>query len=58
MAGYEKILDDLEQQVEKTETEFEEVKSEDPTDKEKRAKELIQEIEGQIEFLEEQMKKQ
>jgi uncharacterized protein YukE len=58
MNDYQEILDDLEKQVEKTENEFEEVKdSGQSSEKQEKAEELIQEIRGQIEFLEEQMDK-
>ena len=56
MNDYQEILNDLEKQVEKTEKEFEDVKDTGkPSDKQKKAADLIQEIKGQIEFLEEQM---
>lgn len=55
---YREVLNDLEEQVEKTEEEFQQVKGETSRDKQKKAEELIKQIKGQIEFLEEQMEKQ
>jgi septation ring formation regulator EzrA len=55
---YRDVLNDLEEQVEKTEEEFQQVKGETSRDKQKKAEELIKQIKGQIEFLEEQMEKQ
>lgn len=55
---YREILDDLESQVERTEREFEEVAQGDETEKHEKAEELMQEIKGQIEFLEDLMEKQ
>jgi septation ring formation regulator EzrA len=55
---YREVLNDLEQQVEKTEEEFEQVKGETSREKQQKAEELIKQIKGQIEFLEEQMEKQ
>jgi ABC-type Fe3+-hydroxamate transport system substrate-binding protein len=45
----------LETQVEQTEKEFDEVKENVGSDRQEKAEELIQEIESQIEFLEEQV---
>jgi ABC-type Fe3+-hydroxamate transport system substrate-binding protein len=58
MNDYQEVLNDLENQVERTEKEFEEVKdSGEASDKQERAQELMKEIKGQIEFLEKQMDK-
>ena len=58
MNDYKEVLNDLENQVERTEKEFEEVKdSGETSDKQERAEKLMKEIKGQIEFLEKQMEK-
>ena len=50
-------MDELETQVEQTEEEFDSFKGDIEPDKREKAENLINEIESQIEFLEEQMEK-
>ncbi|MFB6158319.1 MAG: hypothetical protein ABEJ95_01520 [Candidatus Nanohalobium sp.] len=55
MEQYREVLDDLEEQVEKTEQEFDQVKDMGSSEKQQEAEELINEIKSQISFLEKQM---
>lgn len=55
MSDYRDVLDNLETQVEQTEKEFDEVKGSINGDRKEKAEKLIDEIESQIEFLEDQM---
>ena len=57
MSDYRDIVDDLETQVEQTEKDFDSFKGDVEPEKREKAEQLIDEIEGQIEFLEEQMEK-
>jgi len=59
MTDYEKVLGELETEVEEVEDEFSsiEVKGGEKTSKEVQAENLLNEIHEQIEFLEEQMER-
>lgn len=55
---YENVLGDLESEVEKTEKEFDSIKDSGlKKDQREQAESLIEEIHGQIEFLEEQLQR-
>lgn len=58
MSDYKEVLDELEEEVNQAEEDFSQIAEEENLDsKEKKAANLIEEIHGQIDFLENQLER-